>query len=85
MQLYIWCELWNDILPCQAEILGKSHRFCIKYMQSLPNKTRTDVALSLLGCNPVSTDIDYKKTYFLGGSYALYLYPVLQKNFSHTD
>ena len=52
-------------------------------MQSLPNRTRTDVALSLLGCNPVITDIDYKKLIF-GGSYALYLYPVLQKNFSHT-
>ena len=64
-------------------------------MQSLPNRARTDVALRLLGCNPIITDIDYKSLFFFffffggggggRGGYALYLYPVLQKNFSHTD
>lgn len=77
------CELWNDIVPCQAEMLEKSHRFCIKYMQSLPNRTRTDVALSLLGCNPVITDIDYKKLIFLGQLCTLSVSCITKELFTH--
>ncbi|MCG7892042.1 MAG: reverse transcriptase family protein, partial [Candidatus Thiodiazotropha endolucinida] len=60
------CELWNGLSSNQVELLEISHRFCIKYMQSLPSRTRTDVALGLLGCYPIISEIDYKKLIFLG-------------------
>lgn len=58
------CELWNGLLPRHNDTLEKAHRFCIKFMQSLPGRTRTDVALSLLGVNPIANEIDYKKLIF---------------------
>ena len=49
-------------------MLETAHRCCIKYMymQSLPSRTRTDVALSRMTFNPIITDIDYRKLVFLG-------------------
>ena len=34
------CELWNNLLPKHISLLETSHRFSIKYMQSLPKRTR---------------------------------------------
>ena len=48
------------------EEIEKAHRFCIKYIQNLPKRMRTDVALGLIGSNPIIAEIDIKKFSFLG-------------------
>ena len=60
------CELWNSLLPKHMEILEKAHRFCIRFMQSQPRCTSTDVAYLLLNINSIEYDIDYRKLIFLG-------------------
>ena len=46
--------------------LERSHRFCIKRMQSLGMQTRTDAALSLMGIFPLQTEIDFRKLTLFG-------------------
>ncbi|MCG8048788.1 MAG: reverse transcriptase family protein [Candidatus Thiodiazotropha taylori] len=60
------CELWNSLLPKHVCILEKAHRFCVKFMQSLPRHTKTDVALILLNIRSIEYDIDYRKLIFFG-------------------
>ena len=60
------CELWYAIQPKHVELLEKSHRFCVKFMQSLPRRTSTDVALSLLNIDTIEVEIDYRKLIFFG-------------------
>ena len=60
------CELWHDISKSQMIKLERSHKFCIKYIQCIESKTRSDIALSLLGCRSLESEIDYKKLIFIG-------------------
>ena len=60
------CELWYAIQPKYVELLEKSHRFCVKFMQSLQRRTSTDVALSLLNIDSIEVEIDYRKLIFFG-------------------
>ena len=60
------CELWNSLLPKHMEILEKAHRFCVRFIQSLPRSTSTDVAFTLLNLNCIEYDIDYRKLIFFG-------------------
>ena len=60
------CKLWNNLLPKHISLLETSHRFSIKYMQSLPKRTSTDIALSLLSCKSIEYEIDYRKLIFFG-------------------
>ena len=43
-----------------------AHRFCLKYMQGLSTRTRTDAALSLLGTFSIESNIDLRKLTFFG-------------------
>ena len=60
------CELWNSLLPKHIEILEKAHRFCVRFMQSLPRRASTDVAFSLLNLDCIEYEIDYRKLVFFG-------------------
>ena len=60
------CELWSSLNKKQIMSLERAHRFCIKFMQSLPKYTSTDVSLALIGMYPIEAEIDYKKLIFLG-------------------
>ena len=60
------CELWYTIQQKHIEMLEKSHPFCVKFMQSLPRRTSTDVALSLLNEDSIEVEIDYCKLIFFG-------------------
>ena len=60
------CELWHDITKTQLVKLERSHKFCIKYIQCIVRSTRSDIALSLLGCRSLESEIDYKKLTLLG-------------------
>ena len=41
-----------------------AHRFCVKYMQSLPKRTNTDLALSHMNVQNIELEIDYRKLMF---------------------
>ena len=56
-----WCNLSpKHILP-----LERAHRFCLKFMQYLPQNTKSEVALNLLASKPIEVDIDRRKLIFL--------------------
>lgn len=59
-------ELWNNLLPKHLILLEKAHRFCIKLIQSLPRRTSTDFALSLLNMRSIESEVDYRKLIFFG-------------------
>ena len=60
------CELWHTLLPKHIDLLEKSHKFCIKFIQSLPRRTSTYLAFSLLNIKGIEYDIDYRKLIFFG-------------------
>ena len=60
------CELWTNISHTDRLKLEISHRFVLKYIQSLHRNTNTDFALFTLCSVPLETIIDYKKLQFLG-------------------
>ena len=60
------CKLWNSLNLDHIFKLEKAHRFCIKYMQSIPKDTRTVIALSCVGAVSIETEIDRRKLIFFG-------------------
>ena len=60
------CELWNHLKQEHIDKLETAHRFCLKYMQSLPRDTRTIIALSCVGAVSIETEIDRRKLIFFG-------------------
>ena len=60
------CENWDNLSDTDLHTLERAHRFCVKHMQSLSTRTRTDTALSLLGVFPIETDIDFRKLTLFG-------------------
>ena len=47
-------------------LLERAHRFCVKYMQGLSIRTRTDAALSLLGIFSIESEIDLRQLTLFG-------------------
>ena len=60
------CESWSNLSENGITQLERAHRFCIKYMQGFGIRTRTDIALGLLGVFPLESEIDFKKLNLLG-------------------
>ena len=60
------CELWSSISDTQLKSLERVHVQCIKYMQSLPKQTRSDVALALIGLTRIEYEIDKRKLLLFG-------------------
>ena len=60
------CENWSNLCNSDLLSLERAHRYCIKYMQGLPRRTRTDIALSLVGSNSLEAEIDYRKLQLFG-------------------
>ena len=65
MALY-GCENWDNLNDTELLLIERAHRFCVKHMQSLNLRTRTDVAFSLLGIFPIEIDIDFRKLTLFG-------------------
>ena len=65
MALY-GCENWDNLNDTELLLLERAHRFCVKHMQSLNLRTRTDVAFSLLGIFPIEIDIFFRKLTLFG-------------------
>ena len=51
--------------------LERSHRLCLKQMQALRSRSRTDIVLCLLCTLPLATEIEKRKLVFLGQLYRL--------------
>ena len=60
------CELWQPISASSLSQLEIAHHFCVKSAQSLPTRTRSDMALGLLGTQSIEAYIDTQKLRFLG-------------------
>ena len=60
------CESWSNLSDSSIIQLERAHRFCIKYMQGFGIRTRTDIALGLLGVLSLESEIDFKKLNILG-------------------
>ncbi|MES9880824.1 MAG: reverse transcriptase family protein [Sedimenticola sp.] len=59
-------ELWNQLSASQISVLERGHRFSVKYIQSLPTATRTDIAQSIAGFHSLEIEIDKRKLSFFG-------------------
>lgn len=58
-------ELWSNMSKCDKHKLEIMHRFCIKVIQDLPPRTRTDMAQSLIGVPGLEEFIDRRKLIFI--------------------
>ena len=57
------CESWSSLTPSQLLML---ERVCVKYIQGLNTRTRTDIALRLLGIHTLESEIDFMKLNLFG-------------------
>ena len=60
------CELWNNITQTDMAHLEATHHFWLKRIQNLPVRTRSDMAIGLLGFTSLSAYIDLQKLLFMG-------------------
>ena len=60
------CELWNNITKTDIAHLEATHHFCLKRIQNLPQRTRSDMVTGLLGFTSLQAYIDLQKLSFLG-------------------
>ena len=60
------CEVWDTLSTTDMQSLESSHRFCIKYIQSMLRNTSSNLALCALNLLPIETVIDQRKLVFLG-------------------
>ena len=60
------CECWCNLTGGNILLLKRAHRFYIKYMQGFSIRTRTDIALGLLGVYSLESEIDFKKLNLFG-------------------
>ena len=62
--LYV-CELWTCLSSTDLQMLEVTFRFCVKYMQGFPKRTRTAISLASLGVTNIEHVIDKCKLLFL--------------------
>ena len=60
------CEIWYNLTASDILYLERSHRFCLKYMQGITKRTRTDIARGLLKCYALASEIDKRKLTLFG-------------------
>ena len=68
------CELWYNLTDSEILFLERSHRFCVKYIQCLSKRTRTDIALGLLEVYSMTAEIDKRKMVLFGQFCRLNIY-----------
>ena len=58
-------ELWHCLTINDINKLERFLRLAAKYIQKLPTRTRTDIALGMLGWLPINAKVDLRKLMFL--------------------
>jgi hypothetical protein len=56
-------ELWSNISRTNLDIAERAHRFCLKFIQHLPKRTKTIIVQSMINMYGLETYIDKKKNY----------------------
>ncbi|MEW8545933.1 MAG: reverse transcriptase family protein, partial [Candidatus Thiodiazotropha sp.] len=77
------CEFWQNIANSDLLKVERSHRLCIKTMQSIWRNTRTCVALSLIGSRSIELEIKKKKCSLFGQFCRLDPYFTAKRLFLH--
>ena len=75
------CEMWYDMKKSDILFIERTHRFCVKYIQSIGARTRTHIALGLLGLFSIESEIDKKKLILFGQLCRLELYSCIKEVF----
>lgn len=60
------CELWNNLKSKDWNILNRFQHFIAKDIQNFSKSTRSAICESMLGLQPIQSEIDKRKLYFLG-------------------
>ena len=60
------CENWSNMTESDVLNMERAHRFCIKFMQGLHRRTRTDIALSIISIYSIESEIDFRKLILFG-------------------
>ena len=60
------CELWYQMSKTDENMLEKTHRFCVKYLQGFKRRTRTVISYAAIGIARITTYIHIRQLLFLG-------------------
>ena len=60
------CELWSSMSQTDILLLERLHRLSLKTIQEIDRKTRTCVALGLIGSSDLKYEIEKRKATFIG-------------------
>jgi hypothetical protein len=60
------CEMWCNLKQCNIQALERVQHFCLKVVQGLPKRTRSDIAMGLIGVRSLESVIHQRKLGFLG-------------------
>ena len=60
------CEMLQSLSDRDNLNVNRSRGLCLKQIQGLKSRWRTDIVLGLLGVLPLQTEIDKRKLTFLG-------------------
>ncbi len=60
------CELWYNLTNSDIDKMEVGHRFCLKYMQSIPRRPTSGVVESMVDTYSMQTIIELKKMILLG-------------------
>ena len=77
------CELWSRLTASDVLKLERCKRMFAKAIQKLPQRTRTDMALSMLGWLPIIQEVDKRKLSFLHKLCTMPTYLLSRKIFSY--
>ena len=73
--------MWYNMTQSDILFIERTHRFCVKFIQSIGTRTRTHIALGLLGLYSVEAEIDKKKLILFGQLCRLELYSTIKEMF----
>ena len=59
-------EMLNPLSENDLLVLERTHRLCLKHVQGLHLRSRTDIVLGMLSAFPIEAEIDKRKLLFLG-------------------
>jgi hypothetical protein len=57
-------ELWSELSKIEVNKLERAHRFCLKYIQHLPKRTKTVIVQCMVNVYAMETYLDIRKLQF---------------------
>jgi hypothetical protein len=75
-------ELWSRLNKNELSTIERAHRFCLKFIQRLPKRTKTVIVECMVDTYSIETYIDIKKSYSSSDDYVQYHVIRWQRRFS---